>query len=78
MALKVEGVVDGGVNAEKTLSGAGRLEPLHFALASSHRLMRVFGSVVLRNSCSCGQVSQSSRVSTTTTTRRMCYAQRAE
>src|SRR6516162_627442 len=46
MALEVEGVVDGGVHAEKTLGGASRLEPLHFALSSSHRLMRVFGSVV--------------------------------
>ena len=39
MALKVEGVVDGGVHAEKTLGGASRLEPLHFALSSSHRLV---------------------------------------
>ena len=46
MALKVEGVVDGGVHAEKPLGGASRLEPLHFALSSSHCLMRVFGSVV--------------------------------
>jgi hypothetical protein len=30
MALKVEDVVDGGVHAEKTLSGASRFEPLHF------------------------------------------------
>ena len=47
MALKVESVVDGGVHAEKTLGGASRLEPLHFALSPSHRLMRVFGSIVL-------------------------------
>ena len=47
MALAVEGVVDGSVHAEKTLGGASRLEPLHFALASSHRLMRIFRSVVL-------------------------------
>jgi hypothetical protein len=47
MALKVEGVVNGGVHAEKTLSGASRLEPLHFALSPAHRLMRVFGSIVL-------------------------------
>ena len=47
MALKVEGVVNGSVHAEKTLGGASRLEPLHFALSSSHRLMRVFGSIVL-------------------------------
>jgi hypothetical protein len=34
MALDVERVVDGGVHAEKTLGGASRLEPLHFALSS--------------------------------------------
>ena len=47
MALEVEGVVDGGVYAEKTLGGANRLEPLHLALSPPHRLMRVFGSIVL-------------------------------
>src|SRR5215472_4112892 len=46
MALKIEGVVDGSVHAEKPLSGASRLEPLHFVLSSSHRLMRVLGSIV--------------------------------
>jgi len=46
MALKVEGVVNGGVHAEKTLGGASRLEPLHFALSSSHRLMRIFCPIV--------------------------------
>src|SRR6516225_10373460 len=46
MALKVEGVVDGGVHAEKPLGGASRLEALHFVLSSSHRLMRVFGPIV--------------------------------
>jgi hypothetical protein len=46
MTLKIEGVVNGSVHVEKTLGGASRLEPLHFALSSSHRLMRVFGSVV--------------------------------
>ena len=46
MALEVESVVDGGVHAEKRLGGASRLEALHFALSSSHRLMRVFGSIV--------------------------------
>jgi hypothetical protein len=39
MALEVEGVVDGGVHVEKLIGGASRLEPLHFALSSSHRLM---------------------------------------
>jgi hypothetical protein len=47
MALEIEGVVDGGVHAEKTLCGASRLEPLHFALSSSYRLMRIFGSIIL-------------------------------
>jgi hypothetical protein len=47
MALKVEGVVDGGAHAEKPLCGTSRLEPLHFVLSSSHHLMRIFGSIVL-------------------------------
>src|SRR6516225_7543716 len=47
MALEVEGIVDGGVHAEKPLSGTSRLEPLHFALSPSHRLMRVFHPIVL-------------------------------
>ena len=47
MALKIEGVVNGGAHAEKTLSGTSRLEPLHFALSPSHRLMRVFRPIVL-------------------------------
>ena len=46
MALEVERVVNGGVHAEKMLGGASRLEALHLALSSSHRLMRVFGSIV--------------------------------
>ena len=50
MALKVEGVVDGSVHAEKTLGGSSRFEPLHFVLSSSHRLMRVFGPVVFAQS----------------------------
>jgi hypothetical protein len=58
MALEVEGVVDGGVDTEKALGGASRLETLHFALASSKCLMRVFGSIFLRSPCSCGQFSQ--------------------
>jgi hypothetical protein len=31
MAWEIEGVVDGGVHAEKPLGGASRLEPLHLA-----------------------------------------------
>jgi hypothetical protein len=46
MALKVEGVVDGSVHAEETLGRAGRFEPLHLALLSSHHLMRVLGAIV--------------------------------
>jgi len=55
MALEVEGVVDGGVHAEKTLGGASRLEPLHFALYDQfkalmaglvkNRLLRCEGNV---------------------------------
>ena len=47
MALKVEGIMDGGMHAEKTLGGSSRFEPLHFALSSSHRLMRILGPIVL-------------------------------
>ena len=47
MALQVEGVLNGGVHTEKTLGGVSRLEPLHFALALSHCLMRVFRPIVI-------------------------------
>ena len=47
MSLMVEGVVDGGMDVEKTLRGSGRLEPLHLALSSLHRLMRILGTIVL-------------------------------
>jgi len=46
MALEVEGVVGGGVHAQKSLGGVSRLEPLHLALSPTHRLMRVLGSIV--------------------------------
>jgi hypothetical protein len=46
MALEVEGVVDCGVYAEKPLGGASRLEALHFALSSSHYLMRIFRPII--------------------------------
>src|ERR1700740_1418893 len=39
VALKVEGVVDGGVHAEEAPGRSSRLEPLQLTLASSHRLM---------------------------------------
>jgi hypothetical protein len=41
MALKVEGVVNGGMHSEEALSGSSRFEPLHLALSSPYRLMRV-------------------------------------
>src|SRR5260370_5900843 len=40
-ALKVEGVVNGTVQAEEALCGSSRLEPLQLALAASDSLMRV-------------------------------------
>src|SRR5208282_583340 len=46
MALKVEGIVDGGMHAEEALGRSSRLEALHFALSSSHRLMRVLRPIV--------------------------------
>ena len=42
----VEGVVDGGMDVEKTLRRSRRLEPLHLALSSPHDLMGVFGAIV--------------------------------
>jgi len=47
MALKVEGIVDGGMHAEEALGGSGRFEALHFALAPSNNLMRIFRPIVL-------------------------------
>jgi len=45
-ALKIEGIVNGGMHAQEPLRGARRLESLHFALSPSHRLMRVpFGQI---------------------------------
>ena len=43
VALKVEGVVNGGVHAEEALGGSSRLEPLQLAFASSDCLMRKIG-----------------------------------
>jgi hypothetical protein len=37
MALKVEGVVDGGMYAEEALGRSSRFEALHLALSSPHR-----------------------------------------
>jgi hypothetical protein len=61
MALKVEGVVDGGVHAEKPLGGASRLESLHFVLSPSYRLIQVSARLFFRSPCSCGQVSRRRR-----------------
>ena len=46
MALKIEGIVDGGMHTQEALRRARRLESLHLALSPSHRLMRVLGSIV--------------------------------
>ena len=43
----VEGVVDGGMDVEKTQRGSRRLEPLHLALSSPHDLMGVFRAIIL-------------------------------
>jgi hypothetical protein len=45
MSLMVEGVVDGGMDVEKTLRGSKRLEPLHLVLSSPHDLMGVFSAL---------------------------------
>jgi len=39
MALKVEGILNGGMHAREALGGSSRFEPLHLALSSSPRLM---------------------------------------
>ena len=47
VALKIERVVDGGMDTEEALRGSSCLEPLNLALASSHRLMGVLHAIVL-------------------------------
>ena len=47
VALKVECVVDDGMEAEKTLRRSGRLETLHLALAPPHDLMGILSAIVL-------------------------------
>jgi hypothetical protein len=39
IALVIEGVVDGGMDGQKALRAAGRLEPQHLPLSSSNRLV---------------------------------------
>ena len=46
MALKIEGVVDRGMHAEEALGRSSRFEPLHLALSSPYRLMRILGAIV--------------------------------
>ena len=52
MALKIEGIVDGGMHTQEAVRGARRLESLHLALSPTHRLMRVLGSIVAPDPCS--------------------------
>ena len=47
MSLMVEGVVNGGIDIQKTLRGSRRLESLHLAFSSPHDLMGVFSAIVL-------------------------------
>jgi len=48
--LQIECVVDGGMDTEEALGGARGLEPLHFALSSSHDLVGILGAIVLPQS----------------------------
>jgi hypothetical protein len=47
VALKIERVVDGGMDAEEALRRPGRLEPLHLALSPAHGLMGILDAIVL-------------------------------
>ena len=46
VALKVEGVVDRTMHVEEALGGSSRFEPLHLALSSPYRLVRVLGPIL--------------------------------
>jgi hypothetical protein len=50
--VEVEGVVDGGMHAEKALGGSSRFEPLHLALSPPYGLMRILGTIVFPEPCS--------------------------
>ena len=65
MALKIERVVDGGMDAEKALRGSGRLEPLHFALSPSDGLMGILDAVVFSEALlmTAGQAKMPERLS---------------
>ena len=47
MALRVEGIVDGGMGGQKPLRRSGRLEALHPSLSLSNRQMGILRPVVL-------------------------------
>jgi hypothetical protein len=46
VALDIEGIVNDCMHAEETLGRSSRFEPSHFALSSSHHLMRIFCPIV--------------------------------
>jgi hypothetical protein len=45
VALKVERVVDSGMDAEEALRRPGRLEAPHLALSSAYGLMGILGAI---------------------------------
>ena len=53
MALQVEGVVDGGMDAERPLCGAGRFEAVHFPLPRHRKSWCEFSAqLFVRSPCS--------------------------
>ena len=50
MALDIEGVVDDGVDGQKSLGRTLRFEPLLFSLPPSDRQMRILGTIVVSQS----------------------------
>jgi hypothetical protein len=46
MVLDVECVLDCGMNGQEPLRRSGRFEPLHLALASTNRQVRILGPIV--------------------------------
>ena len=46
MAPEVEGIMDGGMNAQKASRRCRRFEALHLALAPAHDLMRILRPIV--------------------------------
>jgi len=45
LARGVEGVANGGAHTEEALSRSSRFEPLHLALSSPYRLIRILGAI---------------------------------